>query len=99
MRLISFVYHSLVSCKLYLPFTVQCLTLVVSADEDFQPTEQMSDVAEEYDSSVASSSDESGGDGEEGKKTKKAKKPKKEKKPAKVYKLPHIVNVDVGDMQ
>ncbi|XP_067931729.1 FACT complex subunit SSRP1-like isoform X2 [Watersipora subatra] len=52
-----------------------------SEDEDFQPTEQMSDVAEEYDSDVSSSDGEGGASGDEKspspkKKHKKASKPK-----------------------
>ena len=49
-------------------------------DEDFKPTEQLSDVAEEYDSDVSSSSEE--GDSDDSKKKKKhKKKPKKASKP------------------
>ncbi|XP_075168191.1 structure specific recognition protein [Haematobia irritans] len=59
-----------------------------STDEDFKPNENESDVAEEYDSNVASDSEDSdasgGGSGGEGnpekKEKKKAKKEKKEKK-------------------
>ena len=55
-------------------------------DEDFKPTEQLSDVAEEYDSDVGSSdSDEDGGSGDEKTKSKKDKKPAK--KPKKVSEI------------
>lgn len=57
--------------------------MVLIIDEDFKPTEQMSDVAEEYDSDVGSSdSDGEGGSGDDKKKhkdKKPAKKPKKVK--------------------
>lgn len=52
-----------------------------STDEDFNPNEQESDVAEEFDSNVSSSSGSEGGSGdEEKKKKKKEKREKREKK-------------------
>ncbi|KAL7018159.1 hypothetical protein ACKWTF_010656 [Chironomus riparius] len=52
-----------------------------STDEDFNPNEQESDVAEEFDSNISSSSGSEGGSGdEEKKKKKKEKREKREKK-------------------
>ena len=59
--------------------------MVSIVDEDFKPDEQMSDVAEEYDSSVKSTSEEDS-DGQ-----KIPKKPKKEKK--KSHKKVHVFSV------
>jgi len=64
---------------------------VLVVDEDFQPTEQLSDVAEEYDSDAKSSSDEDGESGDEQKKAKK-------KKPKKVSKSRDKVSVTILDL-
>lgn len=62
-----------------------------SVDEDFQPTEQLSDVAEEYDSNVTSDDDDD--DDDKSNKEKSREKPKH--KPKKVKKSRDTVGFDI----